>query len=68
MQQMLDDAIAHIANFSPNVVSKGTGREGSPADVLIEASKGADLLVVGSRGLGEFSGLLLGSVSQRSSL
>lgn len=39
--------------------------EGNAAACLLEASKGAELLVVGKRGLGGFRGLLLGSVSQQ---
>ena len=36
---------------------------GHPAQVLIDESKDADLLVVGSRGHGGFTGMMLGSVS-----
>lgn len=39
--------------------------EGPAAQVLLRQAEGADLLVVGSRGLGGFMGLLLGSVSHQ---
>jgi nucleotide-binding universal stress UspA family protein len=39
--------------------------EGGAARVLLEAARGADLLVVGSRGIGGFRELVLGSVSQQ---
>jgi nucleotide-binding universal stress UspA family protein len=36
-----------------------------PARALIDASQEGELVVVGSRGLGGFKGLLLGSVAQQ---
>lgn len=38
---------------------------GLPADELVRASAGADLLVVGARGMGGFASLMMGSVSSQ---
>jgi nucleotide-binding universal stress UspA family protein len=63
-QGLVDEAVARVRDMHPQVDVRTTVVEGHPAPVLIEASRAADLLVVGSRGHGEFAGMLLGSVSE----
>ena len=63
-QKVLDEAIEPVAGSHPGVTIRPTIIEGHPAPVLVKESEGAELLVVGSRGHGEFAGMLLGSVSE----
>jgi nucleotide-binding universal stress UspA family protein len=58
------DAIAEASGSAGQVEIRPEVVEGNAAQVLLDASAGADLLVVGSRGHGGFVGALLGSVSQ----
>ncbi|WP_448628130.1 universal stress protein [Geodermatophilus sp. URMC 64] len=53
------------ANLDPSVRVRAHAVHRPPAKALVEASKGADLVVVGARGRGGFSGLLLGSTSDQ---
>lgn len=61
---LLDQVLSEVSGEFPSVPLAGRAVEGHPSEVLVEASRHADLLVVGSRGRGEVAGLLLGSVSQ----
>jgi len=65
-----DDARKVLADAVETALGKGVPptlrqlvREGNAAQVLLDETKDAQLLVVGSRGHGGFAGLLLGSVS-----
>jgi nucleotide-binding universal stress UspA family protein len=58
------EAVAKAAPDAPDLHIESEIRYGHPAQVLIEESGSADLLVVGKRGHGGFLGMLLGSVSQ----
>ena len=61
---LLEEALMDIESGWPDLPMKSRVVEGNPSPILTEASKGASMLVVGSRGHGEFTGMLLGSVSE----
>lgn len=63
-QRLLAEALAGHQDRYPDVQVEHTVVHGGTREALIEASKTAQLLVVGARGRGGFAGLLLGSVSQ----
>jgi nucleotide-binding universal stress UspA family protein len=63
-EQVLAEALERVGGAGDVPVMRRVGT-GGPAAVLVEAAEGADLLVVGARGLGGFKGLLLGSVTQQ---
>ncbi len=64
VRKVLETAIAGPLADHPDLKVEPRLINGHPAPALVEASKGADLLVVGSRGHGEFVGMLVGSVSE----
>jgi nucleotide-binding universal stress UspA family protein len=63
-EKVLAEAISTACGPGSSVPVRARVAEGNPARVLLDASDGADLLVVGSRGHGGFTQALLGSVSQ----
>jgi nucleotide-binding universal stress UspA family protein len=63
MTAVLNESVHAVFGDRPPVPIRAQAREGGAARVLIEASHGAHMLVVGSRGHGGFVGLLIGSVS-----
>jgi nucleotide-binding universal stress UspA family protein len=63
-ERVLAEALAGFADQYPDVKVTTEAIPVVPQRVLADASQSASLVVVGSRGLGAFAGLLLGSVSQ----
>lgn len=64
MPEILSKAADDLRAKYPDIEATFRVMQGHPVPLLVEASKGADLLVVGSRGHGEFVGILIGSVSE----
>lgn len=64
-QVLLDGVVKEAKEKYPDIEINAKLGEGSPANFIIEEAKDAKLVVVGSRGHGGFTGLLLGSVSQQ---
>lgn len=62
-RHLLKDAVDELFPDGAPAWFEAVTVEGTPARVLISESRGAEMLVVGSRGHGGFTGLLLGSVS-----
>lgn len=63
-EKLVDEELAAIQKVHPTVSFLPSILEEHPSKALVERSRGADLLAVGSRGRGEFTGRLLGSVSE----
>ena len=63
-QVLLAESVAGMRVDHPDVVIEQEAVPVAPVRCLVDASRGAALVVVGSHGLGFFGGLLLGSVSQ----
>jgi len=62
--QVLADVVGEADRRAEDIKITRSVTEGNAAQVLLDASDGADLLVVGSRGHGGFVEALLGSVGQ----
>lgn len=67
-RSVIDGALRRAGDTVGRLEIERVAAEGPPTQTLIESARGADLLVVGSRGRGGFLGLLLGSVSQQVAL
>lgn len=62
-QEVLAERLAGWSEKYPDVAVERIVARDRPAHLLIEQSRRAQLVVVGSRGHGEFAGMVLGSVS-----
>lgn len=64
MNRALAAAAQQAAALEPDLGIETQLLEGAPAEVLVAAGRDASMLVLGSRGAGGFSAMILGSVSR----
>ncbi|MEU4371041.1 universal stress protein [Micromonospora chersina] len=64
-RKMLEQVAADLVGRHPTLRVEVRQVAGGPGATLVEESRRAELVVVGSRGVGGFAGLLLGSVSNQ---
>ena len=62
-EELVDEMVAMARRAAPRIVVDGLTVCGSPVPVLDAAATNGSLIVVGSRGHGDFASLLLGSTS-----
>jgi len=63
IQAQLDAGVLWLKSHFPELEISTRLVDGSPVEVLVEASRDSELVVVGTRGRGGFAGMLLGSTS-----
>ncbi|MGW2254699.1 universal stress protein [Kitasatospora sp. NPDC001660] len=63
-RKILDDSVTEATGSGAPAGIRTRVQEGGAVPCLLDAARGAELLVVGSRGHGGFTGALLGSVGQ----
>lgn len=61
--EKIDEARAIAHGVAPDLKIGHTIAEGSPIDMLLDMSRDVTMIVMGSRGLGGLSGMVMGSVS-----
>lgn len=61
--QVIEEARAIANEVAPEIKIGYTMAEGAPIDMLLEMSDSVTMIVMGSRGLGGLSGMVMGSVS-----
>ena len=66
-QSVLDDAMIQLKTEHPGLMVEAVLKEGRPSATIVDQAEndGVDLIVMGSRGIGGYTGWILGSTSRR---